>query len=92
MHTPRHPPSALILQHAPKRFIRPTLNNCAALLSTCMYMTPTCSLKAVRLCYNTVPFLSFPSNTTFGLYIGGSTRVGLMSEIRMSFGEPPIES
>lgn len=40
----------------------------------------------------TIPFLSFPSSTTFGLYIGGSTRVGLMSEIRMSLGEPPIES
>lgn len=58
MHTPHHPPSALILQHAPKLFIGPTLNNCAALLSTCMYMTPTCSLKAER------KYLSYPSPAT----------------------------
>lgn len=47
---------------------------------------------AAHIQHHTVPFLSFPSSTTFGLYIGGSTRVGLMSEIRMSLGEPPIES
>lgn len=51
-------------------------------VSACLYMHRI----------ETIPFLSFPSSTTFGLYIGGSTRVGLMSEIRMSLGEPPIES
>ncbi len=38
------------------------------------------------------PFFSLPSNTTFGLYIGVSTKVGRMSEIRISLGEPPMES
>lgn len=38
------------------------------------------------------PFLSLPSKTTFGLYIEVSTKVGRMSEMRMSLGEPPRES
>lgn len=45
---------------------------------------------SLRLSYQ--PFFSLPSNTTFGLYIGGSTKVGRMSEIRISLGEPPMES
>lgn len=49
-------------------------------------------LNQWRRSFDFIPFLSFPSRTTFGLYIGGSTRVGLMSEMRMSLGEPPIES
>lgn len=66
------------------------------LVSTRMCTEPLCVSvclpAAARSQFSAVPFFSLPSSTTLGLYIGGSTRVGLMSEIRMSLGEPPIES